>query len=256
MPVDAARVRPGRDGLPVVPSYLDFSGDKLRLLAGGVAVSMEGLTVVSSPGNRRAYPKPLGRLVHVDTLGQTTEALRRPITAEFPQDRGLGAGLTLAEMLRARALAGTGSSNKSAVATITLIVTRGPLAGQHYAFDKPTTCVVGRARDCTISLPPEAEHLDVSRHHCLLDISPPAVRVRDLGSANGTFVNGRKIGQRDSRAAPGSAGQAGWQTVELSAGDEIQLGDHTAFRVSVSPPPDPGIWTGGTDVFEEVRSHE
>src|SRR5262245_35513236 len=73
-----------------------------------------------------------------------------------------GAALTLAEMWRARPLAGTGSSNTSDLATITLLVTRGPLAGQHYAFDKPTTCVVGRARDCTISLHLEAAYADVS----------------------------------------------------------------------------------------------
>jgi hypothetical protein len=157
---------------------------------------------------------------------------------DFLQMGTFGAGLTLVEMLRARA-----------PATITLIVTRGPLAGQHYAFDKPTTCVIGRADDCTISLPQDAEFAVVSRHHCLLDISPPAIRVRDLGSANGTFVNGRKIGQRDSGTEPGSAGQAGWPAIELSAGDEILLADHTALRVSVSSPPNPGIWTGSTEVF-------
>jgi len=167
---------------------------------------------------------------------------------DFLKIGAFGAGLTLAEMLRGRALAATGSSNKSATATITLIVTRGPLAGQHYAFDKPTTCTIGRARDCTISLPREG-HEDVSRHHCLLDISPPAVCIRDLGSTNGTFVNGRKIGQRDSRAAPGNAGQASSQTVELSAGDEIQLGFQTAFRVSVSPPAASGIRKEFVDAF-------
>jgi pSer/pThr/pTyr-binding forkhead associated (FHA) protein len=146
-----------------------------------------------------------------------------------------GAGLTLAEMLRNRAPADTGLSNKSTVGTITLVISRGPLVGQHFVFDKPTTCVIGRACDCSISLPQEGEFAVVSRHHCLLDISPPAIRVRDLGSANGTFVNGHKIGQRDSGTEPGSAGQAGWPTVELSAGDEILLANHTAFRVSVSP---------------------
>ena len=91
--------------------------------------------------------------------------------------------------------------------TITLIVTRGPLAGNRWAFDKPTTCVVGRARDCTISLPFEAEHLDVSRHHCQLDISPPAVRIRDLGSLNGTYVNRERI-----------------EETALNDGDEVQVG--------------------------------
>jgi pSer/pThr/pTyr-binding forkhead associated (FHA) protein len=138
--------------------------------------------------------------------------------------------------------------------TITLIVTRGPLAGQRYAFDKPTTCIVGRARDCTISLPLEAEHLDVSRHHCQLDISPPAVRVRDLGSLNGTFVNGRKIGQRESLVASTIADEVGSKTVELAVGDEIQLGGHTAFRVSVSPPSHLETWTLSAKVLEEIRS--
>jgi pSer/pThr/pTyr-binding forkhead associated (FHA) protein len=36
----------------------------------------------------------------------------------------------------------------------------------------------------------------ISRYHCLLDINSPDIRVRDLGSLNGTIVNGKKIGQR------------------------------------------------------------
>jgi pSer/pThr/pTyr-binding forkhead associated (FHA) protein len=119
--------------------------------------------------------------------------------------------------------------------TITLIVTRGPLAGQKYSFSKPSVCTVGRARDCTISLPLDVEHLDISRHHCLLEVAPPSVRVRDLGSLNGTFVNGRKIGQRAGRETPADLTRTSSQTVELMAGDEIQLGDHTAFRVCISP---------------------
>lgn len=119
--------------------------------------------------------------------------------------------------------------------TITLIVTRGPLAGQKYAFTPPTTCTVGRARDCTISLPLEAEHLDVSRHHCLLDISAEAVRVRDLGSLNGTYVNGKKIGQRSASQEEEStlADESPQRPVVLIDGDEIQLGGHTAFRVCI-----------------------
>jgi pSer/pThr/pTyr-binding forkhead associated (FHA) protein len=140
--------------------------------------------------------------------------------------------------------------------TITLIVTRGPLAGQRYAFDKPTTCVVGRARDCTIALPMETEHLDVSRHHCQLDISPQAVRVRDLGSLNGTYVNGRKIGQREDPAVPPAGDVAGSQAVELSAGDEIQLGGHTAFRVSLSPTHDLDTWIPTSEELEAIRASE
>lgn len=120
--------------------------------------------------------------------------------------------------------------------TITLIVTRGPLAGQKFTFAEATTCTIGRSRDCTIALPLELEHLDVSRHHCVLDLAPPHLRVRDLGSLNGTYVNGKKIGQRGMLPAPSSSDTLPYPAVELSDGDEIRLGEHTAFRVCVFHP--------------------
>jgi hypothetical protein len=59
--------------------------------------------------------------------------------------------------------------------TVTLRVTRGPLAGQQFVFAEPATCLIGRSRDCTICLPEELGHLDVSHHHCLFEIAPPAL---------------------------------------------------------------------------------
>jgi pSer/pThr/pTyr-binding forkhead associated (FHA) protein len=115
--------------------------------------------------------------------------------------------------------------------TVTLIVTRGPLAGRKFPFVGPTSCLIGRSRDCTIALPLEVEHLDVSRRHCLLDISPIALRIRDLGSLNGTFVNGKNIGQRGRHDASTEGEGPSCPSVELRDGDEIQLGEHTAFRV-------------------------
>jgi pSer/pThr/pTyr-binding forkhead associated (FHA) protein len=51
--------------------------------------------------------------------------------------------------------------------------------------------LIGRAGDCDLQL--ESEF--VSRHHCelLVDHRDHAVRVRDLGSQNGTFVNQRAV---------------------------------------------------------------
>jgi pSer/pThr/pTyr-binding forkhead associated (FHA) protein len=47
--------------------------------------------------------------------------------------------------------------------------------------------VIGRADDCHLQLP----NRFVSRHHCelIVDNRDECVRVRDLGSQNGTFVN-------------------------------------------------------------------
>lgn len=51
--------------------------------------------------------------------------------------------------------------------------------------------VIGRATDCDLQLDSEF----VSRHHCelLLDHRDHAVRVRDLGSQNGTYVNEKLV---------------------------------------------------------------
>jgi pSer/pThr/pTyr-binding forkhead associated (FHA) protein len=47
--------------------------------------------------------------------------------------------------------------------------------------------VIGRAHDCQLQLPSGF----VSRHHCelIVDEREHALRLRDLGSRNGTFVN-------------------------------------------------------------------
>ena len=88
---------------------------------------------------------------------------------------------------------------------ITLKVSQGALSGQEFVYDETTSCIVGRANDCSPQLPTDEAHKTVSRHHCLLDINPPDIRVRDFGSLNGTYVNGKKIGQREKGMSPEQA---------------------------------------------------
>ena len=66
-------------------------------------------------------------------------------------------------------------------ASATLRATKGPLAGRTFEFRGRVTFIVGRAPDCHACL--EADE-QLSRHHFLLDIDPPRVRIRDLGSRN------------------------------------------------------------------------
>jgi eukaryotic-like serine/threonine-protein kinase len=115
---------------------------------------------------------------------------------------------------------------------ITLNVLRGSLSRKDFVFEEPALCMVGRAEDCNIHLPTDFAHADVSRHHCLLEIAPPLIRIRDLGSRNGTFVNGRKIGQRPLHLSPEEADLGSAKTVELKDGDEIYIGT-TILRVEV-----------------------
>jgi pSer/pThr/pTyr-binding forkhead associated (FHA) protein len=115
-------------------------------------------------------------------------------------------------------------------ARVTLTVTQGTLAGKAYTFTRRTNCLVGRAGDCDIRLPMDYEHSDISRHHCVFEIDPPRMRVRDLGSANGTYLNGVKIGQRPSYQPREEADLSACPAYELDDGDEVQIG-RLVFRV-------------------------
>ncbi|MGA2231542.1 MAG: FHA domain-containing protein [Tepidisphaeraceae bacterium] len=51
--------------------------------------------------------------------------------------------------------------------------------------------VIGRREDCDLRI----SHLDVSRRHCRLLKEPDGLRVEDMGSSNGTLVNGKKVSE-------------------------------------------------------------
>jgi serine/threonine-protein kinase len=121
-------------------------------------------------------------------------------------------------------------------ANVMLTVTEGSLRGKQIVFHDHTLCSVGRSRDCFLPLPDETGHRTVSRHHCLFDIDPPDVRLRDLGSRNGTYVNGRSIGRRHDTEPPGEGLVADFPAYDLGDGDEVRVAD-TVFQVSVQKPP-------------------
>jgi len=92
--------------------------------------------------------------------------------------------------------------------------------------------VVGRATDCDICMPTDEHLAGVSRHHCVLVVDPPTVRVRDLGSRNGTFLNGAKIGQRASMTLVDDAGRENFTEFPIHDGDELRV-DKVVFRVNI-----------------------
>jgi pSer/pThr/pTyr-binding forkhead associated (FHA) protein len=73
---------------------------------------------------------------------------------------------------------------------VTLRVLAGPYTGREFTFDQHDTFLIGRADTAHLYLP---EDRFFSRHHCLLEIAPPRCFLRDLGSTNGTFVNGQRV---------------------------------------------------------------
>jgi len=103
--------------------------------------------------------------------------------------------------------------------TITLIDPTMP--EQQFVFDEPRTCVVGRETDCDIALAADFAHREISRHHCLLDIKPPYVRVRYLNSTNGTFVNNERLVAERTTPEDTASDEGG--TAILHDGDVIRV---------------------------------
>jgi len=87
--------------------------------------------------------------------------------------------------------------------------------GPHQAsatITKHRKYVVGSGSGAQLQLSPE--NLSVSPRHFAIDVKPSGCSIADLGSANGTFVNGRKIAE-----------------AELRDGDTIQVG---TIKIQVS----------------------
>ena len=95
---------------------------------------------------------------------------------------------------------------------VNLKVLAGPYNGRVFSFNQPDTFLIGRTNDSHLCL---SDDRFFSRHHCLLEISPPRCFLRDLGSTNGTFVNGQRVAE-----------------TFLSNGDQIQ-GGATVLLVEV-----------------------
>ena len=65
--------------------------------------------------------------------------------------------------------------------------------------------LLGRGTDCDLRL----SDINVSRHHCLIRIRAEEIILSDLGSSNGTYVNGHRIVSQ----------------VALHSGDEIRVAE-------------------------------
>lgn len=95
---------------------------------------------------------------------------------------------------------------------VTLNVVAGPQTGRSFTFDQHDTFMIGRSEDAHFCLPHDRFF---SRHHCIVEIAPPQAFLRDLGSTNGTFVNGLRV-----------------DSTYLKHGDRIQGGE-TVLEVQV-----------------------
>lgn len=102
---------------------------------------------------------------------------------------------------------------------VDLKVLAGPYSGRVFPFDQHDTFLIGRNNEAHLCLPDDRFF---SRDHCLLEIDPPRCFLRDLGSTNGTFVNGKRVSESFLTHGDLIQGGSSVLLVEVSAGLERQ----------------------------------
>ena len=102
------------------------------------------------------------------------------------------------------------------MATVTLRVIEGPQSGRVFTYDEPARTLIGRALDCGVRAPGDDPR--ISERHCVLEINPPGVEIRDLGSVAGMLINGVKVGGTMSGIGTPSL------PIALGHGDQIAIG--------------------------------
>jgi pSer/pThr/pTyr-binding forkhead associated (FHA) protein len=125
----------------------------------------------------------------------------------------------VAEFRNGSALAGAKDSvsglERVPTGSAVLVVRRGPNAGYRFRLDQPVTAA-GRHLDSNIVL----DDITVSRRHAEIRCERGEFRVVDVGSLNGTYVNGEPI-----------------HSAVLTNGDEIRMGK---FRLMFFGGPETG----------------
>ncbi len=103
------------------------------------------------------------------------------------------------------------------------------MKGKEFVFDGHDNFLFGRDGDCHVRMPNDSF---VSRHHFIIEAAPPDMRLRDLGSMNGTYVNEELRGARRAGEAPEDAAHRIFPSVDLHDGDRIHVGQ-TVIHVEV-----------------------
>jgi len=106
-------------------------------------------------------------------------------------------------------------------AKVQIKISKGKDAGKIFTFTEHDTFVFGRMDDCHACIPDDTQ---VSRHHFILEVNPPQACLRDLGSLNGTWVNGKKYGAREKGETPEQGAKRRYPEVAIKHGDRIKVG--------------------------------
>ncbi len=93
------------------------------------------------------------------------------------------------------------------MARVALRLVRGAREGELVTLDDNQTIIIGRGSEATYRI----QDPSISRRHCQIANTPRGLVVADLGSSNGTYVNGQRL-------------DAGWRA--LGQNDQVILGQN------------------------------
>ena len=115
---------------------------------------------------------------------------------------------------------------------VNLKVIAGPYQGRIFSFTQHDSFLIGRSPEAHLYLPDDRFF---SRNHCLLEINPPHSFLRDLGSTNGTFVNGQRVREASLKNGDRIQGGESVLVVEVTATDDRYLSETTQDMVPARP---------------------
>ena len=101
---------------------------------------------------------------------------------------------------------------------------KGHHQGQVLEFSSPRTLILGRSSSADVQIYDER----ISRRHCALKVEGDAVRLKDMTSGNGTFLNGAEV--RDTVLADGDVIAIGRTEIEAKLLDEAAAGRPPSSR--------------------------
>jgi transcriptional regulator with PAS, ATPase and Fis domain len=115
------------------------------------------------------------------------------------------------------------------IPSVTLAVVEGPSRGKRFVLSTGVATV-----GCSASNPLALDDKAVSRVHCEIRVKPFAITLRDLGSTNGTFVEGVRV--RDVDLPAGVIVRLGESAIRVEVGDEpafVPLSDRSELGLLV-----------------------
>lgn len=155
-------------GIAAEHGVIELDGDNATLVpADGAATTVNGKPVTTPTpiraGDLLAFAEVQARVVAVEKAGLASAPRPAPVD---------DSGATRVRM---------------AVPKLVLRGVSGAAFGKTFPITGPVT--IGRQADCDISIPSE----EISRRHASLKPTPAGLAVEDLGSSNGTYINGKRV---------------------------------------------------------------